>query len=103
MYPLARHAQKIFATVSRTAWARGMDQLKKAIGQLYPPQCPNCRITMRWFRSELVRDTPEPMIAHLFVCPNCKRAQRSDAKFTAIRIPPDKLASPQLRLVRGSR
>jgi hypothetical protein len=33
-----------------------MDQLKKALGQLDPPHCPNCCITMRWFRSQLVRD-----------------------------------------------
>ena len=45
----------------------------------------------------------EETVAHLFVCPNCKRAQRSDAKFTAIRVPDAKLASPQLRVVRGGR
>lgn len=49
---------------------------ENALGHLELPGCPNCRITMRWFRSELVRDTPESIIAHLFVCPNCRRAQR---------------------------
>lgn len=53
---------------------------------------------MRWFRSELVRDNTEETIAHLFVCPNCKRAERSDTKFTPMRGSPDKLASQVSRL-----
>ena len=61
------------------------------------------RITMRWFRSELVRDTAPETIAHLFICPNCKRAQRSDTKFTPMRGPPDKLASPRFRVLTGGR
>jgi len=76
-----------------------MDQLKKTMAQLDPPHCPNCRIIMRWLRSEQVRE--ERITAHLFVCPNCKRAQRSDTKFKAIRVPSDKLASPQFRVERG--
>jgi hypothetical protein len=63
MYPLARHAQKSLLPFPNGV-GRGMDQLKKALAQLDDPQCPNCRITMRWFRSELVRDTPDPIIAH---------------------------------------
>lgn len=58
-----------------------MVQLKKAVGQLDPPCCPNCRVNMRWVRSELVRNTPKEIMAHLFVCPNCNRAQRTDTKF----------------------
>lgn len=42
-----------------------MERLKKALGHPEAPDCPNCRFTMRWFRSELVRDTPEPLVAHL--------------------------------------
>ena len=80
-----------------------MDLLKKATGQLEPPECPNCRVTMRWFRSELVRDTPEPILAHLFVCPNCKRAHRNDTKFNLVRVPPDKPAAPRFRVVTGGR
>ena len=80
-----------------------MDRLIEALGHLDPPHCPNCRITTRWFRSELVRDTPESIIAHLFVCSNCKRAQRSDTKFTPMRVPPDKLASPRFRVLTGGR
>ncbi|QOZ67179.1 hypothetical protein SAMN05192541_1263 [Bradyrhizobium arachidis] len=80
-----------------------MDRLKNALGQLEAPDCPNCRITMRWFRSELVRDTPDPLIAHLFLCPNCKRAQRTDTTFTPARVPPDKLAAPRFRVIAGGR
>lgn len=38
---------------------------KDCRGYFEATECPNCRITMRWFRSELVRDPPEPTIAHL--------------------------------------
>ena len=59
-----------------------MDRLKDAAEHLEAPDCPNCRIAMRWFRSELVRDSGVSMIAHLFICPNCKRARRIDTKST---------------------
>ncbi|MET4277486.1 glutaredoxin [Bradyrhizobium sp. F1.2.2] len=80
-----------------------MDLLKKAMGQLEPPECPNCRVTMRWFRSELVRGKEEEIIAHLFVCPHCKRAQRNDTKFNPVRVPPDKLAARRFHVVTGGR
>lgn len=78
-----------------------MDRLKDALAQIESPICPNCHIDMRWFRSELVRDNPPTMIAHLFVCPNCKRAQRRDSEFTPVRVPPDKLAGPRFRVIAG--
>lgn len=78
-----------------------MDRLRRALGQLEVPVCPNCHIDMRWFRSELVRDNPRPIIAHLFVCPNCKRAQRQDSKVTPDRVNPGKLSSQRLRVVGG--
>ena len=74
-----------------------MERLKESLGHLDVPHCPNCRISMRWFRSELVRDRPQPIIAHLFLCPNCKRAQRTDTQFTPVHVPPDKSAAPHLR------
>lgn len=76
-----------------------MDRLKHARGQFEVPICPNCQIGMRWFRSELVRDNPPTMIAHLFVCPNCKRAQRQDREISPVCVSPGKLASPRLRVV----
>ncbi|QOZ65911.1 hypothetical protein WN72_05385 [Bradyrhizobium arachidis] len=80
-----------------------MDRLKKALGHLEAQDCPNCRITMRWFRSELVPDTPDPLIAHLFLCPNCKRVQRTDTKLTPVRVPPDKQSAPRFRVIAGGR
>lgn len=80
-----------------------MDRQKEALGQFEHPDCANCHTPMRWFRSDLVRDTLEPIIAHLFVCPNCKRAQRSDTALTAVRGPPDKLAIPRFRVLRGGK
>lgn len=91
-----------FATVCGTV-GQGMDLLKKALGDLEAPICPNCHLNMRWFRSELVRDTPPAIIAHLFVCPNCKRAQRTDTKLTSPPVPPDKLAAPRFRVIAGGK
>ncbi|MGX1164256.1 glutaredoxin [Bradyrhizobium sp. USDA 372] len=78
----------------------GMDGLRNALERLEAPDCPNCHVAMRWFRSELVRDAREPFIAHLFLCPNCKRAQQTDTTFTPLRVPPDKLAAPRFSVVR---
>jgi hypothetical protein len=61
---------------------------------LEAPTCPNCHINMRWFRSELVRDEPESVIAHLFVSSNCKRSDRTETKFTPVQVVPDKLCAP---------
>lgn len=72
-----------------------VDRLRSATEHLEAPICPACRIEMRWFRSELVRDEPNPVIAHLFVCPNCKGADRTETKFTPVRVPPDKLSAPR--------
>ncbi|QQO12614.1 hypothetical protein JJB99_24535 [Bradyrhizobium diazoefficiens] len=79
-----------------------MENLKNALGELEAPICPDCHVNMRWFRSELVRDTPV-MIAHLFVCPNCKRAQRTETKFTSRSVPPEKLAAPRFRVIAGGK
>lgn len=80
-----------------------MKRLTNALGQLDAPDCPHCHVAMRWFRSELVRDEQEAIIAHLFVCPNCKRAHRVDTGFTPARVPPDELPAARFRLVRGGK
>ncbi|QQO15149.1 hypothetical protein JJB99_02860 [Bradyrhizobium diazoefficiens] len=72
-----------------------VDRLKSATEHLEAPICPTCHIEMKWFRSELVRDEPEVLIAHLFVCPNCKRADRTETKLQPARTPPDKLSAPR--------
>lgn len=76
-----------------------MKRRKDSLGKVGNPACPNCRVAMRWFRSELVRDNPTTMIAHLFVCPNCKRAQRQDTDFTPVVVPPDQLAGPRFQVI----
>ena len=76
-----------------------MERLKDSLGRLEVPVCPNCHLGMRWFRSELVQDDAQPLIAHLFICPICKRAQRQDSAVTPARAPPKKLLSPRLRVV----
>ena len=80
-----------------------MKQLKDSLDQLDNPSCPNCRIAMKWFRSELVRDNPKTTIAHLFVCPNCKRAQRQDTNLTPVSAPPDKQPGPRFRIIDGEK
>lgn len=72
-----------------------VDRLRSAAEQLEAPICPDCHIEMKWFRSELLADEPTPIIAHLFVCPHCKRAAKADTIFKADRAPPDKLTAPR--------
>jgi hypothetical protein len=50
---------------------------------------------MRWWRSELLADEPVPIIAHLFVCPHCKRAAQADTIFKGTLGPPDRLSAPR--------
>jgi len=58
-----------------------VDRLKGVVEQLEAPTCPDCHVEMRWFRSELVADDLMPIIAHLFVCPQCKSAAQVDTIF----------------------
>ena len=70
-----------------------VDRLKDSLERLETPICLDCHVGMRWFRSELVVDEPISKIAHLFVCPNCKRAERTDTNFTPAGAPPAKLSA----------
>ncbi|MGY3032371.1 NAD-dependent SIR2 family protein deacetylase [Bradyrhizobium sp. USDA 4354] len=78
-----------------------VDRLRSAAEQLEAPTCPDCHIEMKWFRSELLADEPTPIIAHLFVCPHCKRAAKTDTIFKGTQAPPDKLAAPRFLAPRG--
>ena len=66
-----------------------VDRLRNAAEHLEAPTCPDCHIEMKWFRSELLADEPTPIIAHLFVCPHCKRAAQADTKFKGTPAPID--------------
>ncbi|MBR0712208.1 hypothetical protein [Bradyrhizobium liaoningense] len=72
-----------------------VDRLRSAAAQLEAPACPDCHIEMKWFRSELLADEPTPIIAHLFVCPHCKRAAQTETIFKAGKAPTDKLSTPR--------
>ena len=72
-----------------------VDRLRSAAEQLEAPTCPDCHIEMRWYRSELLADEPVPIIAHLFICPHCKRAARTDTTFRGNSGPPDRLSAPR--------
>ena len=72
-----------------------VDRLRNAAEHLEAPMCPDCHIEMKWFRSELLADEPTPIIAHLFVCPHCKRAAKADTMFTGGQATRDKLSAPR--------
>jgi hypothetical protein len=72
-----------------------VDRLRSAAEHLEAPTCPDCHIEMKWFRSELLADEPTPIIAHLFVCPHCKRAAQADSIFKGKLVQPDKLSAPR--------
>jgi uncharacterized protein YbaR (Trm112 family) len=72
-----------------------VDRLRNAAEHLEAPTCPDCHIEMKWFRSELLADEPTPIIAHLFVCPHCKRAAQVDTMFRGGQAPHDKLSAPR--------
>ncbi|MCK1388422.1 hypothetical protein [Bradyrhizobium sp. 21] len=72
-----------------------VDRLRSAAEQLEAPTCPDCHLEMRWYRSELLADEPVAIIAHLFVCPHCKRAERTNTIFTGTQAPSGKLSAPR--------
>lgn len=72
-----------------------VDRLRTAAEHLDAPRCPSCNVEMSWFRSELVRDMPESLIVHQFVCPNCRRAHRTETEFKPAQVLPDKLGAPR--------
>ena len=71
-----------------------VDRLKRAAEHLEAPTCPDCHIEMTWYRSELLANDPVPVIAHLFVCPHCKRTARADTLFNKAGGPPEQLSAP---------
>ncbi|WP_245266690.1 hypothetical protein [Bradyrhizobium sp. WSM1743] len=72
-----------------------VDRLRSAAEQLEAPICPDCHVEMKWFRSELLADEPTPIIAHLFVCPHCKRAAKTETIFRSTSGPAEKLSAPR--------
>ncbi|MEY9364565.1 uncharacterized protein YbaR (Trm112 family) [Bradyrhizobium yuanmingense] len=72
-----------------------VDRLRSAAEQLEAPVCPDCHVEMKWFRSELLSDEPTPVIAHLFVCPHCKRASQANTVFRRGQTTPDRLSAPR--------
>lgn len=73
-----------------------VDRLRSAAEQLEAPICSDCHVEMKWFRSELLTDDPNPVIAHLFVCPHCKRAAQANTVFRRDRTTPNRLSAPRL-------
>ena len=72
------------------------DDLKRSIEHLESPDCPDCRIKMKWYRS--VRASQLPLIIdHFFQCENCGRIVqvRSDQSSETKSSPPTRLSLPR--------
>jgi hypothetical protein len=54
-----------------------MDWRQHSTEDLQSPTCPNCRVMMRWCRSELVKFVPVTSL-HLFNCPTCSLLAESE-------------------------
>jgi hypothetical protein len=72
-----------------------VDRLRKSVGQLEAPVCPNCRVEMSWYQSNLVTDEPAAVIVHHFSCGSCQRIERLKEEFKPVRVMPDKLSAPR--------
>jgi len=60
------------------------------------PQCPACRLQMRWFRSVRMTD-PSTGITHFFQCPGCALMQEKTIKLAVARAGnPASPLSPQM-------
>ena len=73
-----------------------VDRLRKSVGQLEAPICPNCRVEMTWYQSNLVSAEPAAFIVHHFSCGSCQRVERLKGEFKPVRVMPDKLSAPRL-------
>jgi hypothetical protein len=73
-----------------------VDRLRKSVSQLEAPSCPNCRIEMSWYQSNLVAAEPASVIVHHFICGSCNRTERQEGEFKPVRVMPDKLSAPRL-------
>lgn len=47
-----------------------VDRLKKSLDDLTVPECLNCRVDMKWYRSEMV-EAGSDVVRHYFYCPSC--------------------------------
>lgn len=70
-----------------------VDRLKSSLENLDPPECPTCRIEMRWFESKLIEADPA-LIEHKFVCSSCgtTRTRQDKVEKGSSNIPPAKLS-----------
>lgn len=70
-----------------------VEKLKSSLETLDPPECPHCRIEMKWVQSNLIQTTPT-YIEHHFVCGTCSRksARRDQVESRAPQAPPSKLS-----------
>jgi hypothetical protein len=72
------------------------DDLRRSIEDLDAPSCPNCHLTMKWYRSLRISQSPL-VIDHFFVCDNCggvanRRSDHTDSSSDLS--PPNKLSLP---------
>lgn len=70
-----------------------VEKLKNSLENLDPPECPHCRVEMKWYRSELVQSDPA-YIEHHFMCASCNRTakRRDKVEDRSGPLPPEKLS-----------
>jgi hypothetical protein len=75
-----------------------VDRLKKSLDELTVPECANCRIEMKWYRSEMDSGSGE-VVRHFFYCGSCGGfAEKRSAVARSDEVPPrGKLSLPGLR------
>jgi hypothetical protein len=70
------------------------DELRRSAEALEAPDCPNCRIPMKWYRSIRASQTPL-VIDHFFICDDCHRlVGHRDEPSVPASVPPTKLSLP---------
>ncbi len=72
-----------------------VDRLRQSVSQLEAPVCPNCRVEMSWYQSNLVSAEPAAIVHH-FICGSCQRTERLEGEFKPGRATPDRLSAPRL-------
>jgi hypothetical protein len=71
------------------------DDLKRSVQDMEAPVCPDCHVTMKWYRSMRVTQLPV-VIDHFFQCDNCGRiGQTRGGPAAPSQCPPPAKLAPQ--------
>ena len=72
VFDVAKSSRMYYGLQASLAGKAMADDLKRSIEHLESPDCPDCRIKMKWYRS--VRASQLPLVIdHFFQCGDCGR------------------------------